>query len=109
MANVRQDFMEFRALGVNCFDCGFSLTGRNHTVGAEICSKIEKEFKAGTLEIDICDDQIRFVFEGVSVGFSESPDRLLAIKKMLESGMHLRFQPYQKDSNQKGFALFMYN
>jgi len=67
-------FMEFKALGSNCVDCGFSLSGRMNTIGSDICSKIEQEFRGGTLCIDIQDDVIKFLFEGITVGFEPYRD-----------------------------------
>ena|GEM_PF-5792138 len=97
-------FMEFKALGSNCVDCGFSLSGRIYTIGSEICLKIEQELRGGTLDIDIQGDRIQFVFEGVTIGFSERPERLLAIKQMLEPGRHVYCEPY-KNADSSGFAL----
>lgn len=106
MNDEKTRFMEFRALGNNCSDCGFSLSGQMYTIGSEICLKIEQELRGGTLDIDIQDDRIHFVFGGVTIGFSERPERLSAIKQMLEMGRQLLCEPY-KDANSSGFALMV--
>ncbi len=104
MNEERTNFMEFKTLGSNCVDCGFSLSGRMNTIGSDICLKIEQEFRDGTLDIDIQEDTIQFILEGVKIGFSGIPERLSAIKQMFEPGRHLRFEPY-RDANSDGFKL----
>jgi hypothetical protein len=104
MREEKNDFMEFKALGINCSDCGFSLTGRVHTIGRELCLKIEQEFRNGTLDIDIKNDQINFLFEGIIVSFHENPSRLSAIEQMLQPHRHLQHEACSK-SNYEGFAI----
>jgi len=101
MNEEKSGLMVFEALGVNCCDCGFSLTGHIFQGGAEICSKIEQELRKGTLGIDVQAEEIHFVFEGVKITFTERPERLLA---MLQPERHLNFKP-SGDSNYKGFIL----
>ena len=95
--------MEFKVLGKNDHDCGFVLTGRIQTDGVSICSKIEHELREGTLNIDIKNDEIHFIFEGVNIEFSERPERLLAVEKMFEKGGNFRIEP-RRDSNYEGFS-----
>jgi hypothetical protein len=93
----------FEPLGKGTDDCGFILAGLDGTEGASICKKIEEALIRGNMGIDIKNEQISFMVEGVSCMFLADEERLLAINKMLEAGRVQR-EPYA-DANYQGFKL----
>ena len=80
-----------------------ALMGRAYTGAEHLCDSLKRGLLDGSVEIQVNDDVISFVRDGVSLNFQDNPQKLSIIKNVINTGK-ARLEPCSR-SNFEGFRL----